>query len=86
MASWPPPSHHKMQLQAGGYNLIISDPISVNSILIKTTVSVASESVASESVASESVNRYISKFYVKGPWAYKMLGQILQCLENGQLL
>ena len=44
MASWPPPSHQKMQLQAGGYNLIISvsdqftDPISVNSILVKTTV------------------------------------------------
>ena len=24
MASWPPPSHQKMQLQAGGHNSIIS--------------------------------------------------------------
>ena len=57
MASWPPPSHQKMQLQAGGYNSIIlvsdrfTDPISVNSILVKTTGSVAD---------TESVNRYIS--------------------------
>ena len=47
MASWPPPSHQKMQLLAGGHNLIISvldwftDPILVNSVLVKTTGSVA---------------------------------------------
>ena len=47
-----------MQLQAGGYNSIISasdrftDPISVNSILVKTT----------GSVADTDLNRYISNF------------------------
>ena len=32
MASWPPPSHQKMQLQAGGHDRF-TDPILVNSIL-----------------------------------------------------
>ena len=59
MASWPPSSHQKMQLLAGGYNLIISvldrDPISVNSILVKTTGSIADTDL--NRYRSESVNR-----------------------------